>query len=488
VPEASKVLVTGATGYIGGRLVPLLLDSGFAVRCLSRDPSKLDEIWWRDRVEVVRGDLLDASSLEGALDGCTHAVYLVHSMDQRSDDFGERDRRAAGNFVDAMDRAEIERAVYLGGLGEGDLSPHLASRQEVGQILASGDTPVTELRAAVIIGSGSVSFEMLRYLTEVLPAMVTPKWVRTLCQPIAIRDVLRIIVKGIGEEGGSMIHEIGGPDKLSYEEMMRVYAQVAGLPRRLIVQVPFLTPSLSSLWIGLVTPLPTGVARPLVDSLTVEVTVDDNSYAEGVAGPLLSYREAVSRALERANEMDVPTRWSGAAIAPASPYPEDPSWSGGTVEVDEQIVHSRARAEDLFWAFSRIGGDVGYYTMDWAWGLRGILDSVVGGVGLRRGRRHPENLRKGESLDFWRVVDVEPGRSLRLYAEMRLPGEAWLSFDAAEAEAGSTLTQTAVFVPKGLLGRVYWWAMFPFHVAIFARMAKRIAAAGESRSATRRAG
>ena len=482
MPGKKKVLVTGATGYIGGRLVPKLLEAGVEVRCLSRDPSKLDGIWWRDQVEVAQGDLLDAGSLEGVLDGCTHAVYLVHSMDQTSDDFGERDRIAARNFADAMGSAGLERAVYLGGLGEGDLSPHLESRQEVGRILASGSTPVSELRAAVIIGSGSVSFEMLRYLTEVLPAMVTPKWVRTMCQPIAIRDVLNILVEAIDEEGPSVIHEIGGPDVLSYEQMMRTYAEVAGLPRRLIVQIPMLTPKLSSLWIGLVTPLPTGVARPLVDSLTVEVTVDDNSYAERVAGPLLGYRDSVKRALERANELDVPTRWSGAAIAPALPYPGDPSWSGGTIEVDEQVVESSASPEDLFWAFSRIGGDFGYYTMDWAWGLRGLLDSIVGGVGLRRGRRHPEKLRKGEALDFWRVVHVDPGRSLRLFAEMRLPGEAWLAFEAEAAEGGSTLHQTAVFVPKGLLGRIYWWAMFPFHVAIFNQMAKRIARAAETRS------
>lgn len=487
MPADRRVLVTGATGYVGGRLVPRLIESGTAVRCMTRDPSKLDGVSWRDDVEVVRGDLLDAESLEGVFDTCTEAVYLVHSMEQGSSDFGERDRRAAQNFAEAVGRSGVERVVYLGGLGEGEeLSEHLTSRQEVGGILASGETPVTELRAAVVIGSGSVSFEMLRYLTERLPVMVTPKWVRTMCQPIAIADVLEILVAALGERDGNAIREIGGPDRLSYEEMMRIYAEIAGLARRWIFRVPALTPRLSSLWIGLVTPLPTSVARPLVDSLTVEVTVADNTYAESVAGPLITYHEAVTRALRRSTEFDVPTRWSGgSATTPAQPYPEDPAWSGGTLEKDEQVVDSTASREDLFWAVSRIGGEVGYYTMDWAWRLRGLFDSLVGGVGLRRGRRHPETVRKGESVDFWRVVHVEEGAALRLYAEMRLPGDAWLSFQTDETDRGSRLTQTALFVPRGLLGRLYWWAMFPFHLVIFRRMARGIARTAERRPTPR---
>jgi uncharacterized protein YbjT (DUF2867 family) len=482
--ERKKVLVTGAAGYIGGRLVPRLLESGFEVRCMSRDPSKLDGVWWRDRVEVVAGDLLARESLAGVLDGVDVAFYLVHSMDESVEDFGERDRRAATNFRSAADQAGLQRIVYLGGLGEGDLSPHLASRQEVGRILASGSTPVTELRAAVIIGSGSVSFEMLRYLTEVLPLMVTPKWVRTVCQPIAIRDVLEILVAAAAEDGPSVIHGIGGPDQVSYEDMMRIYAEVAALPRRIIIRVPALSPRLSSHWIGLVTPLPTGVAKPLVDSLTVEVTVDDNSFAENVTESLVGYRDAVARALQGAVDLDIPTRWSGASVNPAQPYPGDPDWSGGTIETDEQVVDSTVPPEDLFWAFSRIGGKTGYYSMDWAWRLRGLLDSLVGGVGLRRGRRHPEDVRKDESIDFWRVSGVVPGETLELFAEMRLPGEAWLAFRAEKTDDGSRLTQTALFQPRGLLGRVYWWAMFPFHVFIFSRMARRIVEAAESRQAT----
>ena len=482
-----KILVTGASGYIGGRLVPRLLSEGHHVRALTRDPRKLEADPWRSEVEVARGDVLDQESLERAMDGCDAAFYLVHSMDDSGEDFQDRDRRAAGNFANAAEEAGLGRIVYLGGLGaDDDLSDHLASRQEVGRILASGSTPVTELRAAVIIGSGSVSFEMLRYLTEVLPVMITPKWVRTVCQPIAISDVLEILTHAITEEGpDSQIHQIGGPDQLTYEEMMRVYAEVAGLPRRLIVPVPVLSPKLSSHWVGLVTPLPTGVAKPLVESLRVEVTVDDNSYASEIAGELLGYRESVTRALEHSRSLEVVTRWSDTAESPARALPGDPEWAGGSVQVDRQTAESAANSDDLFWAFARLGGTVGYYTMDWAWALRGLLDSLAGGVGLRRGRRHPEEIRRGEALDFWRVVEVEPGHRLELYAEMRLPGEAWLTFTATPRGEGSLLEQKAVFVPRGLFGRLYWWAMLPFHVAIFRRMADRIARAAESRPAAR---
>lgn len=478
-----KILVTGASGYIGGRLIPRLLAEGHDVRCLTRDPRKLDADPWRHDVEVAQGDVLDLPSMVEAMDGCDASFYLIHSMDDSGEDFKDRDRRAAETFAKAAETSGLKRIVYLGGLGQGDdLSDHLASRQEVGEILASGRTPVTELRAAVIIGSGSVSFEMLRYLTEVLPVMVTPKWVRTFCQPIAISDVLQILTRAITDESAeSAVHQIGGPDRLTYEEMMRVYAEVAGLPRRWIIPVPVLSPRLSSHWVGLVTPLPTGVAKPLVESLRVEVTVDDNSYAREVTGGLVGYQEAVTRALRRSREAEVSTRWSDAAMSPAQAFPGDPEWAGGATEVDMQTAETSASPDDLFWAFSRIGGSVGYYTMDWAWALRGLLDSMVGGVGLRRGRRHPEEIRQGEALDFWRVVNVDPGRRLDLFAEMRLPGEAWLSFEAVPSGVGSRLEQTALFVPRGLVGRVYWWAMLPFHVAIFKRMAKRIAEAAERR-------
>jgi len=481
-----KVLVTGATGYIGGRLVPRLLEAGHEVRCLTRDSRKLSHDSWRESVEIVEGDVLDPVSLQKALDGCDSAFYLIHSMEEGDHDFSHRDREAARNFRDAADNASLRRVVYLGGLGSGGaLSKHLNSRQEVGSILASGSTPVTELRAAVIIGSGSVSFEMLRYLTEVLPVMITPSWVRTSCQPIAVADVLDILLATIVEEGrAGHIREIGGPDRLTYEEMMRTYAQIAGLPRRWIIPVPLLSPRLSSHWVGLVTPLPASVAKPLVESLRVEVTVADNSYAMETVGDLISYGEAVSRALQRSTELAVATRWSDSSPNPARPLPGDPSWAGGTVKEDIQVLESSAEAADLYWAFSRIGGVTGYYALGWAWSLRGLIDSIIGGVGLRRGRRHPEQIRAGEALDFWRVVRVDEDKSLELHAEMKLPGNAWLSFQAQDLVEGSYLRQRAVFVPHGLLGRVYWWAMTPFHFLIFRRMAAQIVMAAESRPAS----
>ncbi|MFC2176874.1 SDR family oxidoreductase [Actinomycetota bacterium] len=476
-------LVTGATGYVGGRVVPELLARGHRVRCLARDPAKLDLDPWRDSVEVVQGDVLDAASLERALEGCDYAYYLVHSMGHAAD-FQETDRRAADNFQRAAETCGLSRIVYLGGLGrtaDASLSAHLQSRHEVGRMLNAGATPVTEVRAAVIIGSGSVSFEMLRYLTEVLPVMTTPTWVRTRCQPVAIRDVLAVLTAVLEEDGESRVVELGGPEVLTYEEMMQIYAEEAGLRRRLIIPVPVLSPGLSSRWVGLVTPLPVGVARPLVDSLRNEVIVTDDS-ATPLLGEPIHYREAVRRALEQTTTSNVETRWSDADTSPALPLPSDPSWAGGTRFADRQVVNASADAADLFWAFTRVGGEVGYYGFGWAWRLRGLIDSLVGGVGLRRGRRHPEDLRLGEAVDFWRVRGVEPGRALLLKAEMKLPGDAWLEWTADTEGSGTRLTQTATFVPRGLLGRLYWYSLAPFHKLIFGSMARRIAASAGRRS------
>jgi uncharacterized protein YbjT (DUF2867 family) len=485
-----RVLVTGATGYVGGRLVDKLIQSGYAVRVLVRSPARARRQQWSDAVEMVVGDVLDAETLTPAFEGCDAAYHLVHAMGTGRN-FDESEARAAENVRDAAAASGLSRIVYLGGIGDdtGELSVHLASRHRVGQILASGPTPVTELRAAVIIGSGSLSFEMLRYLTEVLPVMITPSWVRTKCQPIAIRDVLQYLV-GVLDDTSHDDHvlDIGGPDVLTYAEMMRVFADVAGLPRRVIIPVPLLTPRLSSLWIGLVTPLPAQTARPLVDSLRHEVTVQRRSglgINELVPHEPLPFREAVELALRRTRAEAVDTRWSDAGFTPADPVPGDPEWSGGASYTDHQVVTSNATPEQLHRAFARIGGANGYYVADWAWWLRGLADRIIGGPGLRRGRRHPVELRAGESLDFWRVVEVDD-RQLVLQAEMKVPGKAWLTWriePGSDHDTNATgpiqLHQVAFFAPKGLFGRLYWYTMLPFHWLIFRRMAHAIASYAE---------
>jgi uncharacterized protein YbjT (DUF2867 family) len=477
-----RIRVTGATGYIGGRLVPRLLKAGHEVVCVARRPEKLDDLPWSDQVTVVQGDVLDAIRIKEIAAGCDAGYYLVHSM-AAGKGFANADQQGAANFRAAADAASMRRIVYLGGMGPDDdsLSPHLASRHEVGKVLANGATPVTELRAAVIIGSGSMSFEMLRYLTEVLPVMTTPRWVRTRCQPTAVSDILDLLVRAVDDEDpASKVLEVGGPDVLSYQDMMQIYAEEAGLRRRVIIPVPLLSPRLSSLWVGLVTPLPPSVARPLVESLRHEVVVVDRDAADVFPFERTPYRQAVRDALASLPGGSE-TRWSDAESSPAHPVPGDPEWSGGTVFEDRRLVPTDALPHHMFWACTRIGGDVGYYGMTWAWRLRGFLDQLVGGVGLRRGRRHPEQLRTGEAVDFWRVDQIVPDQMLRLHAEMRLPGEAWLEWRIIPTGEGADLVQTARFQPRGLLGRVYWFAMVPFHSVIFPRMAAKMAATAEER-------
>ena len=488
-PTGSRpVLVLGATGYIGRRLVSELVDGGHRVRALVRNPAKLDAEEWSGAVEVVRGDVLDPASLGAAFEGVGTAYYLVHSIGGEGD-WEERDRRAAANVRDAAAAAGAQQLVYLGGLGDdanARLSPHLSSRHEVGQVLASGAVPCTELRAAVVIGSGSASFEMLRHLVEVLPMMVTPTWVETRCQPIAVRDVLAYLVGVLGEPRAfGRVLEIGGADVLTYRQMMDQFAEVAGLRKRIIVTVPVLSPSLSSRWVGLVTPLPADLARPLIDSLVNEVVVHDDAIREIVPRQPLSYREAVEVALERLMDLDVSTTWADAELrgrTPADPLPADPDWSGGTVLSDVQVVESDVAPDAVFASVQGIGGERGWLAGDWLWHIRGAMDRLVGGVGLRRGRRHPDRLRVGDPLDFWRVEALEPGRLLRLRAEMRLPGEAWLEWTVEPTDGGgSRLEQRALFHPRGLYGRAYWLAVSPFHRVIFRPMARRlveIAAAG----------
>lgn len=474
-----QVLVLGATGYVGGRLVSKLLEAGNQVRVLTRSTGRAERYEWSDRVQAFTGDVLDPDTLAPALDGCYAAYYLVHSIGTAGD-FAATEAIAARNVSDAADAAGLQRIVYLGGMGSGDgLSKHLASRHHVGEILASGRTATTELRAAVIIGSGSISFEMLRYLTEVLPAMVTPRWVRTKCQPIAISDVLHYLTAVLDDlETVDRVLEIGGPDVVSYVEMMQTYAEVAGLPRRIIVPVPFLTPRLSSRWVGLVTPLPGRIAVPLIDSLRHEVVMRNHDIDDVVPHRPLTFRESLELALRHTRAEAIDTRWTDAGFASADTIPGDPDWAGGSIFEDHQTVDVRATPDALFRAFARIGGEHGYYVMKWAWSLRGLADKLIGGPGLRRGRRHPVDLRPGEALDFWRVVESEPGHQLVLEAEMKVPGKAWLTWRIEPADEPDVvrLHQVAFFAPKGLFGRLYWYTMLPFHWLIFRQMAHAIAA------------
>ncbi|MFG2573835.1 SDR family oxidoreductase [Streptomyces sp. NPDC048481] len=494
--DGALCLVTGATGYIGGRLVPELLAAGHRVRCLARDPDRLRDHPWAGDVETVRGDVTDAASVAAALDGVEVAYYLVHAL-ASGDDFEETDRRAARIFGERCRAAGVRRIVYLGGLTPADvpereLSPHLRSRAEVGRILLDCGVPAAVLRAAVVIGSGSASFEMLRYLTERLPVMVTPSWVHTRIQPVAVRDVLRALV-GCARLPAhvSRTFDIGGPDVLTYREMMLRYAAIAELPRRLIVSLPMLTPGLSSHWVGLVTPVPASIARPLTESLRHEVVCHEHDIARHVPGPPghpLGFDEAVRLALRKVREAQVATRWSSASVpgAPSDPLPTDPGWAGGSLYTDVRDLAVDAPPASLWRVIEGIGGDNGWYSFPLAWAVRGRLDRLAGGVGLRRGRRDAARLRVGDTLDFWRVEEIEPGRMLRLRAEMRLPGLAWLELRAeAAADGRARFHQRAVFHPHGLLGHAYWWSVAPFHALVFGGMARNIAQAAAADAAAR---
>ncbi len=486
VEPGSLVLVTGASGYVGGRLVGELLDAGYRVRCVVRTPAKVAGAPWADRVEVVRGDVLE--DVAAAMTGVAAVYYLVHAIGA-SPDWVARDRRGAENVRDSAAAAGVRRIVYLGGLGDSgseELSPHLASRHEVGRVLAEGPVPVTELRAAVIIGAGSASFEMLRYLVDVLPVMVTPRWVQTRCQPIAVRDVLRLLVGVIAApEAARRIYDIGGPDVLSYREMMNIYAEEAGLRRRWLIPVPVLTPSLSSHWIGLVTPLPRSLARPLVDSLINEVIVQDDTITTLVPGSRLTYRQAVRAALGRLRDGTVDTTWSSAELggrAPADPMPTDPDWSGGRMLTDRHDRHVDAPPAVVYVVLNAIGGARGWYWGDWLWAIRGFLDQIVGGVGMRRGRHRSTLMHVGDAVDFWRVEALEHDALVRLHAEMRLPGQAWLEWRVEPEAGGSRIFQLGRFHPRGLWGRCYWLAVSPFHRFVFPSLLDGIAEDAEQRA------
>ena len=503
-----KCVVTGATGYIGGRLAPRLASEGHEVRCVVRTPAKMKDIPWthQDAVEVVAGDVLDEDSMRAACEGADVLFYLVHSLSESG--FAAVDRRAALITAQAAREAGVRRIVYLGGIhpDEVELSEHLASRTEVGEVFLRSGVPTAVLQAAVILGSGSASFEMLRYLTERLPVMLTPSWVHHRVQPIAIRDVLHYLVHAVDLPAEvNRTFDIGGPDVLTYLQMMEGFAEVAGLPRRTMLPVPVLTPRLSSHWVNLVTPVPRSTAVPLIDSLVHEVVAaehDIDSYVDQPAGGLTGFRTAVDLALTRIRDGQVETRWSGAnaRYAPADPMPSDllpsdPDWAGGTVYTDLRERRSTAGPAALWHVVVGIGGNRGWYSFPIGWWARGVIDRLVGGVGLRRGRRDEDSLKVGDALDWWRVEEIVDGAAgdvsasgtelvegeylLRLRAEMKAPGLAWLELRVAPRPGGSMYRQRAIFLPRGLAGHAYWWVIAPFHVLVFGGMERRIVAAAE---------
>ena len=490
--QPGTVLVLGATGYIGGRLVPELLADGHRVRCLARDPRKLDGRPWRSQVEVVTGDLLEPDSLPPAFEGVRAVYYLVHSVGT-GQGFEERERRCARNAADGAASAGVAQIIYLGGLGRDgdDLSAHLRSRHEVGRELAAGPTPVTELRAAVILGSGSASFEMLRGLVEVLPIMVTPRWVwQTRCQPTAVADVLTALRRVLGRPDLAGIHELGGADVVTYGEMMQAYAEVAGLRPRLIVPVPVLTPALSAHWVRAVTSLPGPLATDLVLGLQNDVVVGERPISRHLDLPVLGLRDALRRALTAVQDLEIPTSWAAATTArsPALPRPWDPDWAGGTVLEDRRDITVAAPPELVMAGVRSLGGDDRWLGYDVLWSLRGAGDALVGGVGGRRGRRHPSELAVGDVVDVFRVEELTDS-TLVLRAEMRMPGHGWLEWQVEpvagdDGSVATRLTQRARFVPSGLWGRLYWLALVPFHALVFARMLGELRRRAEAATAT----
>ncbi|MCL4203783.1 MAG: DUF2867 domain-containing protein [Pirellulaceae bacterium] len=471
-----RILLTGASGYVGGRLLPLLEQRGDAVRCLSRKPKNL-----LSRVapgtEVVRGDVLDRASLDAAMAGVDTAYYFVHSMGTLKD-FEEQDRTAAIHFADAARQAGVRRIVYLGGLGESDarLSKHLRSRHETGELLRRSGAQVIEFRASIVIGSGSLSFELIRALVQRLPVMICPRWVGVMTQPIAVEDLLGYLTEALELPAGeSVIYEIGGPDQVSYGDIMHEYARQRGL-RRWMIPVPVLTPYLSSLWLGLVTPIHARIGRKLVGSLRNPTLVTDRAALQVFSVQPRGLRESIARALVNEDREFAETRWSDALSSTGKPK----SWGGvrfGSRLVDSRTIDVAVPPSEAFAPIQRIGGQTGWYFGTWLWRVRGFLDRLVGGVGLRRGRRDPVDLRVGEALDFWRVEQFEPERLLRLQAEMKVPGRAWLEFEVHGDERTSTIRQTALFDPVGLFGLVYWYSLYPLHELVFAGMLRRIARA-----------
>ena len=480
--DPATCLVTGATGYIGGRLVRELLKAGYKVKVLARFPDRLRDMPWINQVEVVAGDALDENSIIQAMNNVDVVYYLLHALNQ-GPEFVEIETKMAQIFANSAKQKNVQKIIYLGGLIPSQkLSQHLESRKITGEILRNSGVPTIELRAGVVIGSGSASFEMLRYLSERLPIMITPKWVKTRIQPIAVRDVLYYLVNAASLENEiNRSFDIGGPNILTYKDMMNRYCKVAGLRKRIIIPVPLLTSKLSSHWVSFVTPVPGSIAKPLVRSLINEVVCkedDIKQYIPDPEGGLTDFEKAVELALMRVKDAQVSTRWSSAQIpgVPSEPMPSDPQWTGGSLYEDLQQIEIETSSHEVWKVVEAIGGEHGYFSLDWAWEIRGIMDRMVGGVGLRRGRRDPNSLHVGEALDFWRVEERIPDQLLRLRAEMRVPGKAWLEFKIEEInENKCKLSQRAVFYPKGLAGHAYWWSVIPFHGLVFPGMCKNIA-------------
>ena len=492
VSEDKPVLVTGATGYVGGRLVPRLLEKGYRVRAMARKLDKLECRPWvsHPNVTLIQGDVLDQSSLEKATRGCGAAYYLVHAMIAQAGRYAEADRRGALNMKTAAQKAGLPQIIYLGGLGEvthPGITHHLASRHEVADILMSGDVPVTVLRAAMIIGSGSASFEILRYLVEHLPIMITPRWVRTPTQPIAVENVLGYLIGCMeNQEARGGTFDIGGPDVMTYTDLIDFYARQAGLPKRMIIPVPVLTPKLSALWIHLVTPVPAAIALPLTEGLRLPTICKDNRIQSMVNQNLVGVEQAIRTALDRILENQVETCWSDAGDLRPPEWAAcgDAEYAGGTILSCAYRVRLNARPEKVWPHVVGIGGQNGYYFGNLLWSLRGLLDRLVGGVGLRRGRRDPVQLLVGDALDFWRVLLVESNRRLTLMAEMKVPGDALLDFQLVPLGPNRTeLRMISRFLPRGLGGRLYWAVLYIFHVWIFKGMLDAMAArAGGRRS------
>ncbi len=480
--DSRLILLTGATGYIGGRLLKSLEKAGCRVRCLARRPDSLKSRV-ADGTQITRADCLDPDSLGPAMEGVHTAYYLVHSMGSAGK-FEENDRRAACNFAAAAREAGVKRIVYLGGLGESEqgLSAHLRSRQEVADILRSSGISTVEFRASIVIGSGSLSFEMIRALVQRLPVMICPRWVAVKAQPIAVEDVIAYLLKALDlPSGQSVTYEIGGSDQVSYGEIMQEYARQCGL-RRWMISVPVLTPRLSSLWLGLVTPVYANIGRKLVDSLRNPTLVKNPSAPAAFKVEPMGLREAIARAVVNEDHEFAQTRWSDALSSAGT----NPQWGGvlyGTRLVDSRAIQVPVPPRAAFAPIRCIGGANGWYFANSLWQIRGAFDLLVGGVGLRRGRRDPHNLMVGDALDFWRVESIEPDRALRLAAEMKVPGRAWLQFEIAPDSSGCVIRQTAIFDPAGLGGLVYWYALYPAHRWIFAGMLRNIAAASEQAAA-----